>query len=169
MWTKRTVLGFLLVCAFMIAAGGSAAAQSRNSASRGVGAQPRGLGVRAGASADPDQFYIGVHKDLAEIVDRLWFRPNAEVGFGSHAVLFALNGEFLYNVHISSREWTPYVGGGPSLLIGSFRVPGGGRDTDAGGGFNFVGGVQQTKGFMAEIKLGVIDSPDFKVGVGWTW
>jgi hypothetical protein len=167
MWTKRTVLGFLLVFSFMFVVAESAAAQGRST--RGVGAQPRGLGVRAGASADPDQFYIGVHKDVGRLVDDLWFRPNAEVGFGSHAVLFALNGEFLYNINISSREWTPYVGAGPSLLIGSFRTGPGERDTDAGGGFNFVGGVQQTKGFMAEIKLGVIDSPDFKIGIGWTW
>jgi hypothetical protein len=44
-----------------------------------------------------------------------------------------------------------------------------GRFTDTGGGFNFLGGIRQRKGLMAEIKIGAIDSPDFKVGIGWTW
>jgi hypothetical protein len=132
-------------------------------------AQSKGIGIRAGVSASPDQFYIGAHMNVKEIVENFWFRPNAEVGFGDGLTLLTLNPEFVYNLRIKSREWTPYIGGGPSFLVGSFKNEAGGHNTDTGGGFNFVGGIQQKKGFMAEIKIGAFDSPDFKLGVGWTW
>jgi hypothetical protein len=155
MWTRRTWVCLIVLSAFMLAAG-TASAQS-------------GFGVRAGASATPDQFYMGAHVDVAEIVERFWFRPNAEVGFGNGLTLFSLNGEFVYDIPLkSSTRWVPYVGGGPAFLIGTVRTPVG-RITDTGGGFNFVGGMRQRKGFMGEIKIGAIDSPDFKLGVGWTW
>ena len=155
MWTRRTVVSLMFLVTFVVAAG-TASAQSK------------GIGIRAGVSSEPDQFYIGAHMNVTEIVENFWFRPNAEVGFGNHLTLLTLNPEFVYNLRIKSKDWTPYLGGGPSLLIGSFDTPNG-RDTDTGGGFNFVGGIQQRKGFMAEIKIGAFDSPDFKLGVGWTW
>ena len=156
MWTRRTVVSLMFLVAFVLGAAGTAAAQSK------------GIGVRAGVSAEPDQFYIGAHMNVKEIVENFWFRPNAEVGFGNHLTLLTLNPEFVYNLRIKSTQWTPYLGGGPSFLVGSFDGPNG-HDTDTGGGFNFVGGIQQRKGFMAEIKIGAFDSPDFKLGVGWTW
>lgn len=156
MWTRSTVVSFMFLVTFMILAG-TASAQSK------------GIGIRAGVSASPDQFYIGAHMNVTEIVENFWFRPNAEVGFGDGLTLLTLNPEFVYNLRIKSREWTPYIGGGPSFLVGSFKNATGGHDTDTGGGFNFVGGIQQKKGFMAEIKIGAFDSPDFKLGIGWTW
>jgi hypothetical protein len=120
---------------------------------------------------DPDQVYIGAHVDVSEIVDRFWFRPNVEVGFNDDGVLAGFNGEFVYLFTERTREWIPYVGGGPALVIRSFRrgPPGSDRDTDVGPGFNFVGGIQKRRGLLAEIKIGAIDSPDFKLGIGWTW
>jgi hypothetical protein len=155
MWTRRAWVSLMFLSAFMLAAG-SASAQS-------------GFGVRAGATATPDQFYLGVHMDVKEIVERFWFRPNAEVGLGNGLTLVSLNGEFVYDVPMkSSNRWVPYIGGGPAFLIGTVRTPFG-RVTDTGGGFNFLGGVRQRKGFMGEIKVGIVDSPEFKIGVGWTW
>lgn len=155
MWTRRTWVSLMFLSAFMLAAGSASAQQ--------------GFGVRAGASATPDQFYLGAHVDVKEIVERFWFRPNAEVGLGNGLTLFSLNGEFVYDVPLkSSTRWVPYFGGGPAFLIGTASTPLG-RITDTSGGFNFVGGMRQRKGFMGEIKIGAFDSPDFKMGVGWTW
>jgi hypothetical protein len=155
MWKRRKWFSLMFLSAFMLAAG-SAWAQS-------------GYGIRAGASSDPDQFYLGGHLDVKEIVERFWFRPNAEVGLGNNLTLFSLNGEFVYDMPLkSSTRWVPYVGGGPAFLIGSVSTPFG-RVTDTGGGFNFVGGIRQRKGLMGELKIGAFDSPDFKMGLGWTW
>jgi hypothetical protein len=120
---------------------------------------------------DPEQVYFGGHIDVAEIVSRFWFRPNVEVGFGDDRTLVGFNGEFVYLINRSFGDWTPYVGGGPAFVIRHFRTgpPGSDHDTDVGPGFNFVGGIQRSKGLLAEIKIGVLDSPDFKLGIGWTW
>ena len=148
-----------LIVTFLFAAERSAIAQSR-------------AGIRGGVSADPDQVYFGAHVDISEIVDNFWFRPNVEAGVGNGGTLVGFNAEFVY-LFTRSREWTPYFGGGPGLVIRSFRRgppgPAPDRDTDVGPGFNFVGGIQRTKGLLAEIKIGALDSPDFKLGIGWTW
>jgi len=153
--SSYVVHSFLLLVFLFVISAGTASAQSN-------------VGVRAGISADPEQFYFGAHVNAAEIVKYFWFRPNAEVGFGDSQTVATLNGEFVYLLR-QKKDWTPYFGGGPAIVIRSFRNGPGARNTDSGPGFNFVGGVQKTKGLMAEVKLGVLDSPGFKLGIGWTW
>src|SRR5262245_55024811 len=69
------------------------------------------VGVRAGVSGDPGQFYIGGHMDLKEVRSRLWFRPNVEVGVGDGLTLISLNGEFVYFWKgQQNRHWMPYAG-----------------------------------------------------------
>jgi len=132
-----------------------------------VEAQSR-FGVRAGISADPEQFYIGGHADVSEIANRFWFRPNMEVGFGDSRTLFAFNGEFVYKPSTNWREWAPYLGGGPGLVIQSHNGDQN-SGTETGPGFNFVGGIEKKKGLLAEVKFGLFDSPSFKLGIGWAW
>ena len=121
------------------------------------------FGLRAGASFDPDQFYFGAHAETAPLVDRLRFRPNAEIGVGDDVTLIALNFEFAYFFPTRQR-WQVYAGGGPALNIVDTE-----RDTDPEGGFNILLGVQHTGGLFFEFKVGAIDSPDLKFGVGYTW
>ena len=59
-------------------------------------AQAQDVGVRAGVSVDPDQFYFGGHVETAPIVDRLRFRPNVEIGLGDDVTLIGFNVEFAY-------------------------------------------------------------------------
>ena len=54
-------------------------------------------GVRAGASVDPDQFYLGAHIETPAIVDRVHLRPNVEIGFGDDTTLIAVNVEAVYS------------------------------------------------------------------------
>jgi hypothetical protein len=126
-----------------------------------IAAQPLAVGIRAGASVDPDQFYFGGHVETRPLVERLHFRPNVEIGVGDDVTLVALNFELVYKF-TGRREWTPYVLGGPALNIVS-------RDdnTDAAGGFNFGLGIEHRQGLFGEIKVGAIDSPDFKIGIGY--
>ncbi|HSC26576.1 MAG TPA: hypothetical protein VLD67_04840 [Vicinamibacterales bacterium] len=120
-------------------------------------------GVRAGASIDPDQFYFGGHYETAPLVDRLRFRPNVEVGLGDDVTVIALNFEFTY-AFPSRNQWSLYVGGGPALNIIDRD-----DDTDPEGGFNILLGVEHRRGLFFEFKVGTIDSPDIKFGVGYTW
>jgi hypothetical protein len=118
-------------------------------------------GLRAGVSVDPDQVYIGGHVETDPLVERLVFKPNAEIGFGDDITLAAINLEFVWKFP-STNRWGFYAGGGPAINF--YQVEGNGDDAEAG--FNFVAGVENTRGLFFEIKLGGGDSPDFKFGVG---
>ena len=121
-------------------------------------------GIRGGISVDPDQFYFGGHLETSPLIDHLYFRPNVEVGFGDDVTLIGVNMEFVYKF-TTRRPWNLYAGGGPALNI--FKVDGGDTSTDAG--LNLLVGVEQARGLFFEFKIGAIDSPDFKFGVGWTF
>jgi hypothetical protein len=147
---RCVTLGPLLVLAACLAAfPGPAAAQT--------------VGAQVGASVDPDQFYFGGHVETPPVVDRLHFRPNVEVGLGNDLTLIALNFEFVYRF-LGDYPWKLYAGGGPALNIIDFQ-----DNTEAEGGFNIVVGVAHDQGLFVEIKAGALDSPDFKVGVGYVF
>jgi len=131
-------------------------------------ASAQGFGARAGVSADPDQFYFGAHFETPPLVDRLTFRPNLELGVGDSLTLVTINFEFAYKIPIPRQSWTVYVGGGPAAVIQKHDQAHGG-DTDVLGGLNFLLGIEERHGLMFEVKAGVIDSPGFKFGVGYTW
>lgn len=121
------------------------------------------FGVRAGVSVDPDQFYFGGHFQTEPLVDRLRFRPNVEIGFGDDVTLVGFNVEFAYFFPTRS-PWQLYAGAGPALNLIDFN-----DNTEAEGGFNFLVGVEHSRGLFFEFKVGVIDSPEFKFGVGYSW
>ena len=121
-----------------------------------------GYGVRAGVSANPDQFFFGGHMETRPIARNLTFRPNVEVGVGDDVTLVALNIEFAYRLPFNSKNWRLYAGGGPAANIYDFE---GGSNTEPG--FNLLIGGQHRRGLIVELKLGLIDSPDVKFTVGW--
>jgi hypothetical protein len=121
------------------------------------------FGARAGVSIDPDQFYFGGHVQTAPLVDRLHFRPNVEIGLGDDRTVIAFNFEFAY-FFPTSHPWQLYAGAGPALNIIDRE-----DDTDPEGGFNILLGVEHRRGLFFEFKVGAIDSPDVKFGVGYTW
>jgi hypothetical protein len=122
-------------------------------------------GVRAGVSADPDQFVVGAHLETKPLIEHLTFRPNFEAGFGDNATVLAFNFEFAYRIDLNKKPWWIYIGAGPAAVY-SHEDNGG---SDFGGGFNILVGVQHRKGLFAEIKVGTIDSPDFKFMVGYAF
>lgn len=124
-------------------------------------------GVRGGISVDPDQFYFGGHLETSPLIDRLYFRPNVEVGFGDDLTLIAANMEFVYKFS-TRRPWNIYAGGGPALNVYMFDGNGN-DDSETDAGMNVLVGVESARGLFFEFKMGLIDSPDFKFGVGWTF
>ena len=131
-------------------------------------AQQPGTGLRAGVSSDPDQFYFGVHFDTGPIIDRLSFRPNAEIGLGDNRTTVAGNFEFVYWWQIPNHPLHVYAGGGPAANLYRFSDARGGN-TEVKPGFNVLAGVAHNRGLFAEVKLGFIDSPKVKFGIGYTW
>ena len=126
-------------------------------------------GIRGGISIDPDQFYFGGHLETSPLVNRLHFRPNVEVGVGDDLMLIAANMEFVYKFPRRSG-WGLYAGAGPALNIYMFDEDRfGDTDAETEGGFNVLVGAESSRGLFFEFKVGAIDSPDFKFGVGWTF
>jgi len=127
-------------------------------------AMAQDAGVRGGISVEPDQFYFGGHFETAPLIDHLYFRPNVELGIGDNVTLLAANMEFVYKF-TTRRAWNLYAGAGPALNI--YMPDEGDSNTEAG--LNILVGVEQSRGLFFEFKIGAIDSPDFKFGVGWTF
>jgi hypothetical protein len=124
-----------------------------------------GVGVRAGFSANPDQFFIGGHYVTKPLWDRLRFQPNVEAGFGDDRTVVAFNMEFGYWMPIN-QEWQAYFGGGPAMNLISRN---GRNGDDVGPGLNVLAGLGRRSGLFFEMKVGAFDSPDFKLAVGYTF
>jgi hypothetical protein len=120
------------------------------------------FGARVGTSVDPDQFFFGGHYETRPLADRVTFRPNLEVGVGNGFNLIALNFELAYKFP-TSKPWGVYAGGGPALNILRIRS----HDSDTEGGFNVLLGIEHRQGLFGEIKAGAIDSPNFKITIGY--
>jgi hypothetical protein len=132
------------------------------------------LGVRGGIT-DWDglnQFHFGLDARLGEILPNVELTPNLEIGLGDDATIISVNGDVTYQfTELVSSPWGLYGGGALALHILDFdNVPGSGSDTDLG--LNLVAGG--TKVFanghlgFAEIRIGVLDSPDLKLTVGYS-
>lgn len=154
---RHSILSFLMC--LLLAAAGTMTAWAQG-----------GAGVRAGVSADPDQFYFGGHLELGPLLEQLWFRPNLEIGIGDHRTLAAFNGEFTYWFPFPRSDWSAYVGAGPALNLIRFDADRfGNRGTEAEGGFNILFGLGHDEGLFTELKVGVMRSPGMKLGIGYTF
>lgn len=121
-------------------------------------------GVRAGVSADPNQFVIGGHIESPRLglTQRVSFRPNVELGFGSDQTTLSGNVEFVVWVPFPNSDWSAYLGGGPSANF--TKVAG---DSHTGGGLNILVGFQNQQGLFAEIKTGTAFAPGLRVVAGY--
>ena len=118
-------------------------------------------GVRVGASLDPDQFYFGGHLETPPLADQVTFRPNVEIGVGNNATVVAINFELAYKFP-PRQEWHLYAAAGPALNIINAN-----SNTSAQGGFTIGVGVEHRDGLFVEVKAGAINSPSFKIGIGY--
>jgi hypothetical protein len=126
-------------------------------------------GVRAGVSAEPEQFFFGGHYETRPLLERLTFKPSVEIGVGDGATLVALNLEFAYRIPVDNQPFALYIGAGPAANIYSINDgPGDGGD-GVHGGFNFFVGLQHNKGLFTELKVGAVDSPSLKFMVGYAF
>ena len=120
-------------------------------------------GIQGGMSIDPDQVFFGGHLETAPLVDNLRFRPNVDVGLGDDLTTVGLNFDFTY-MFTAGRPWNIYAGAGPAINWLNHD-----NGSDMEGGFNILVGARQRDGLFFELKIGAVDSPDLKFGVGFTF
>jgi len=140
----------------------------------------RGWGVRAGMSADPDQFVVGMHLNLGELAENLRFVPNMDIGFGDDLTIFTLNPELNYVLPIPEAGRL-YFGGALgfvySKLDADLDLDGDGdddlddSDTDVGiaGVVGYEPPLEDLPIFF-DLKIGITDEyPDLKFMVGYAF
>ena len=138
------------------------------------------VGVRAGAGLDPEVLTAGVHARLGPFFNRdVFFRPNAEFGFGEVTTLFALNLEAAYRLPLSARQspWSAYVGAGPGLnfIDRNFEeAQSGGRDTDFDDfdfepSLNIFTGLEFRSGMFLELKGTAFSRPQVRLLIGYNF
>lgn len=128
-----------------------------------------GWGPRFGLTSDPDQVHVGAHLDAGYVGENVRFMPSGTVGIGDNSTLWAFDFDVAYMFGSIGDSWSPYLGGGPGLFV--FDPDGG--DSDLNAGLNITGGLEHRMSsgsrFLTELKLGLIDAPDLRWSVGWTF
>jgi hypothetical protein len=133
-----------------------------------------GYGARIGFSSGPDQLVFGGQLIVGEIAPNITFDPSLEFGFGDHQTVITTNFDLHYHFDISSSSWRPYAGAGVAVNFVTFdNDTFGNKDSETDVGGSLVGGASvPTKAgnrFFAELKLGLGDTADFKLMVGWNF
>jgi hypothetical protein len=126
-----------------------------------------GIGPRLGLTGDPDQVHVGLHVHAGDLAPNLAFVPSFDVGIGDETVLFSVNFDFKY-VFATRTRWRPYAGAGPALHV----LNRDNADDNTEVGLGLIGGLQtptRSGAFFGEMRLGLVDSPDFKFTVGWAF
>lgn len=130
-----------------------------------------GIGPRLGITVNPDQFHFGVHFDLGDLSDNLMLQPNLEIGIGDNRTIVAPTFEVDYRFRSDWGAWTPYLGGGIGPV---FISPENGNSNSELAVYMQFGigkgsALKKSGHFFLEGKLGLVDAPDFKATVGWTF
>jgi len=130
-----------------------------------------GIGPRLGLTVNPDQFHFGVHFDFGDIANNLMIMPNLEIGIGDNLTTVAPSFELDYRFRSDWGAWTPYLGGGIGPVFYSHKNGGSNSELGLYAQFGVGKGSAQNKSghFFMEGKLGLVDAPDFKATVGWTF
>ncbi len=166
MTRKKT---WMLVLALSILSAPAWGAQQSSS----TGLRLRGWGPRVGLADSPDQVVGGVHFDLGDIVDRLRFEPNFELGVGDDFTTLSGTAPVHYLFPVNANV-QPYAGGGVTLAwFNHDDGPGRGDDDDVELGVKAIGGVQwrlrSGNDFFLELNLGFGDIHDVQAMAGWTF
>lgn len=123
-------------------------------------------GPRVGLTIDPDQIHGGLTFRAADFTERVWFVPSVEVGAGDDIVTVAGNMDVFYVFGRGSAQWRPFLGGGPAI----FFYDSDDFDGETEVGLNIAGGMRtgtKSGAFFGELRLGLVDAPDFKFTAGW--
>ena len=128
------------------------------------------IGVRAGITdwGQINQLHAGLDFRLGEVLPNVEFTPNFEFGMGDDVTIISINGDLAYQfTELVTSPWGMYGGGALSLHYLDLT-----NHTDTDIGLNGLFGVTKvfTNGHLglAEIRLGLLDSPDFKLTFGYS-
>lgn len=128
-----------------------------------------GFGPRVGYTHDDsvDQIHFGGQAWIAELLTSpLVVLPSLELGLGGDATILSFNGDVVYEFTEFEQDlWGFYAGAG--LAFNRYDID---EFDDSSFGLNILGGATRKldggKVAFGEFRLGIEDSPDFKLTLG---
>lgn len=117
------------------------------------------LGVQAGVSSGPDQFFAGARLDLGTILPHWNLVAIADLGLGEEFTLLSLSGDLLYEFSLGGviRLYTG-VGIGYNWHLGGMEI---------GIGIEIPVGIKLEKSYFIEARFGFENNPEFKICAGF--
>jgi hypothetical protein len=114
-------------------------------------AHAQSFGIRAGLSADPDQFVVGIHFESPGLTQtgHLTFRPSLDVGSGDNDTRISGNFDFVYWAQFPDSSWSAYFGAGPAIVYDHNDF-----NSHAHGAFYGLTGFQHSSGVFFEVRAG---------------
>ena len=159
---------WILFIALLLVGSPSMAQETSSSSFR----PPFPVGVRVGYTSWDDfgQVHFGAHAKLGDLFPNVQFMPVLEMGFGDDLTLVALAGDLTYRfTELFTYPWELYGGG--SLALNHIQP--GDLDADWQLGLSGLVGINKALGngdeLMLEARVGLLDSPDFKLTLGYTF
>jgi hypothetical protein len=125
-------------------------------------------GPHMGFAQGPDHMVLGGQLQWNGVAPKLAFVPGMDFGIAEQRSVATVNADFHYNLSYDTT-WQPYVGAGVAFDVWSDATPRGSRELGQGGSL-IVGAAcyNRTGGrFFTELKLGLRDTPELKMLVGW--
>jgi hypothetical protein len=134
----------------------------------GAASAQSSINFNGGASIDPEQAYVGVAWESADIGGRFRIRPGLDGGFGNGLRLGTFNFDLIAKFDLGTTGWSLIQGGGPTIVVVKFSdAPELGSELHAGGSYLF--GFRHKDGFFTEFRIGGGSHvPALKVGAGWS-
>jgi len=134
------------------------------------------FGVQTGVALDPEMVDIGIHARFGPFFTKnCQFRPGVDFAFGEITKLFALNGDFIYNLNASpGARRSFYFGAGPQFNFAERSASGEGvnfSDFHYSNALNILLGVKLRNGLWSELKTSVwaAPAPILRLMVGYTF
>ena len=128
------------------------------------------LGPRAGYTSwnGTSQAHVGAQVKLGDIFPNFAFTPNFELGFGDDATILTVNGDLAYRMTEFFRApWGPYIGASVAFI--HVNADGSSSDMGLSGLVGTTYTLNNNNEVFFEIRFSIIDSPDFKATVGYTF
>ena len=122
------------------------------------------VGFQAGASIDPEQFFVGVFWQSPPIASRFHVRPGVDGGFGNDLRVATINIDFIARFPLGGSGWSLIQGGGPAIVLTKFE---GFEGTDTSAGGSYILGFAHDAGFFGEFRIGGGNVPALKMSAGW--
>jgi len=117
-----------------------------------------------------NQMHFGGHVKLGELFPNVELTPGLEMGFSSGYTVITVNGDLAYKfTELTSGGWGMYGGGSLSLNYLDHDLLEGNLDLGLSALIGATRMMSNGDEVLGEIRLGILDSPGFKLTFGYTF